>query len=116
MTIEVMSSGYSLLRRGLRVLVILIGIVAGWIGSMAAIMWFSEIAPASIVLVSDINILGSLPPDIKIVRGGTYALILTSDKSGYVSDLYRAGAWLVLPSLRNGCLVTSGVNKRNKPS
>jgi|GEM_PF-1545494 len=116
MTIEAVTSGYRSLRRLLRVFAILLGIVAGWIGSMAAIMWLSEIAPASIVLVSDVGILGSLPPDVKIVRGGTYALILTSEKSGYVSDLYRAGAWLVLPSLRNGCLAISGAEKRNKPS
>ena len=116
MTTEVANFSYPSLGKGLHVLFVLTGIVAGWIGSMAAIMWLTEVAPASIVLVSDVRMLASLPLDIKLVRGGKHTLILTSKKSGYVKDLYNAGAWLVLPSLRNGCLALSFVNKSNKPS
>ena len=116
MTIDVAKMSYPSLRKGLRVLFVLVGIVVGWIGSMAGIMWLTEIAPASIVLVSDVRILASLPQEIKMVRSGKHTLVLTSEKSGYVNDLYSAGAWLVLPSLRNGCLIISRGKKSNKPS
>ena len=67
-------------------------------------MLLTNVAPAALVIVSDTSILTSLSRDIKLVRSGEHTLVMTSDQPDYVSKLYAAGAWLVLPSLRNGCL------------
>ena len=71
-------------------------------------MLLTNVAPAALVIVSDTSILTSLSRDIKLVRSGDHTLVMTSDQPDYVMQLYAAGAWLVLPSLRNGCLDLRG--------
>jgi len=78
---------------------------------MAAVMVITEAAPAALVIAPGIHILASTSNDTKLIRGGHRTLVVTSRKPGYVKELYRAGAWLVLPSLQNGCLDLKIVSK-----
>lgn len=83
---------------------IALAIVIGWFAAASGIMLFSEAAPAALVIVRDDGFVRNLPEDVKIVRGGAHSMVLTSEKPGYVQDLYRAGAWFVLPARKSGCI------------
>lgn len=104
MTTERKPGSRSILRKIGLGLAWLSGLLFAWFGAMAAIMLLAEPAPAALVFARDIRALDPLSDDIRFIRGGNSVLVLTSDRPGYVGDLYRAGAWLVLPALRNGCL------------
>ena len=47
---------------------------------------------------------GQLPEGVSILRWDDSMAVLTSDRPGYVADLYRSGAALVLPARKSGCL------------
>lgn len=87
-----------------RRLLILVGLVAGWFATMAAVMLVTEVAPAALAIAPDSSLLGRLEDDARLLKGGRHVFVLTSERPGYVRQLYGAGAWLVLPALRNGCL------------
>ena len=115
MITELLEKPLPILIRGFKMCLVLIAIVFGWFGTMATVMVVSEIAPASIAIVSDATVLASFPRNINLMRSRKHALILTSNKPGYVRQLYQSGVWLVLPALRNGCLDLNGV-KNGKQS
>ncbi len=83
---------------------IVLAIIVGWFASASGIMLFSEAAPAALVIVRGDSFLKNLPENVRIVRGGEHSMVLTSDDPGYVKDLYRAGAWFVLPARKSGCI------------
>lgn len=93
-----------MLRRLVRSTLILAGLVFGWFATMASVMLTTEIAPAALVIAPDAGLLGRLDDNTRLLKGGRRTFVLTSTAPGYVRDLYGAGAWLVLPALRNGCL------------
>lgn len=86
-------------------------LVVGWFGTMAGVMLVTDIAPAALAIVPDVRTLGRLSPDIKFVRSGRHVLVVSSTGSGYVRQLYRAGAWLVLPALKSGCLDLAAISR-----
>ncbi|MGI9406412.1 MAG: hypothetical protein ACR2O4_08580 [Hyphomicrobiaceae bacterium] len=88
----------------LKTAAILATLVSGWFAAMAASMLMVERPAAALVIFPNAWSRAALPADIRLIRGGNHTLILTSSKAGYVRRLYKAGAWLVLPSLKNGCL------------
>ena len=105
--------------------VILVGLIAGWYAAMASVMLLTEAAPAALAVAPDAGLLGRLGEKTNLLKGGRHVFVLTSDQPGYVRQLYSAGAWLVLPALRNGCLdlrpastlegqAKSGETRRNK--
>lgn len=101
---EQASSGAGLAKRLAARLAIFAGLFVSWIAVMAVIMFFAEVTPAAIALGQPDGILSRASDDTRLLRSGEYALVVRSGEPGYVRRLYDAGAWLVLPSLRNGCL------------
>ncbi len=113
MTTEQPQAGVPFWSRMLRGAGLLLALVAGWFGTMAGVMLFTDIAPAAVAIVPDVKSLGTISPDIKFVRSGRHVLVVSSARPGpgYVKQLYRAGAWLVLPALRSGCLDLTAVSR-----
>jgi hypothetical protein len=56
------------------------------------------VAPANRQLAYD------LPDDVSIMRWENGMALLYSERPGFVADLYRSGAALVLPARKSGCL------------
>ncbi len=110
MTTERQSHGGLNFRKISQIMAVLVSIVFGWFGTMAALMLVTEAAPAALVIAPDMKILRAASDDVKLMRAGRHILILASEEPGYVKRLYRAGAWLVLPALRNGCLDLQAVS------
>lgn len=82
----------------------LAGLAALWVAAMAVIVLVTEAGPAALAVVPGRSFVDALPGDVRIVRGGGHVLVLASEEPGYVRRLYRAGALLVLPARKNGCL------------
>lgn len=59
--------------------------------------------PAVMALGSEQRIMAKIPETVQFMRSKPHYVILTSKQQNYVFDIYRAGSWLVLPALRNGC-------------
>ena len=77
-------------------------LVAGRMRARFGLLWFSM--AAALVFGGRPNLPGSLSEDIRMMRSSRHMMVLTSSEPGYVREIYGAGAWLVLPALRNGCL------------
>jgi hypothetical protein len=46
----------------------------------------------------------NLPEDVAIMKWDEKSAVLYSDRPGFVADLYKAGALLVLPARKSGCI------------
>ena len=90
-----------------------LALLAGWIGVMAAVMYFSDAAPAAVVILPSEEMIANLPEDVAIISRGALTLTLRSDMPEFGPALYRAGAGLVLPAGLTGCLpLPKGVERR----
>lgn len=45
-----------------------------------------------------------LPEDVSILRWDDHMAVLYSERRGFVADLYKSGAALVLPARKSGCI------------
>ena len=79
-------------------------ILAGWVGVMALLAAFTDTGDSNLVIGPERQMLNAMPSGSRLVRGGRFTQVIASSRPGHVGDLYRAGAWLVLPALANGCL------------
>lgn len=112
MTTDAGAKPTSIFRALIRGTLILVSLVLGWFAAMASVMLATEVAPAALAIAPDASLLGRLGDQTSLLKGGRHVFVLTSDETGYVRQLYGAGAWLVLPALRNGCLDLRAVSKR----
>lgn len=78
-------------------------VVLAWIALMAVVMRFSDAAPAAVIPLPGLQMMTELPEDAAILDVTTQALTL-ANRPGLTRDLYKAGAWLVLPAGLTGCL------------
>ncbi|MGR3792842.1 hypothetical protein [Vannielia sp. SX4] len=83
-------------------------LLAAWVAVMAAVMRFSDAAPAAVVMLPSQGFIAALPPDAAILSQNAVSLTLKSDTPGFAARLYRAGALLVLPAGLTGCLPLPG--------
>lgn len=83
---------------------IAIGVVAAVFALFAGIFAATGKAPAAMVFSPHTIDPGSLPEGVSILRWGKGFVVVTSERSDYVSALYRKGALLVLPVRKSGCL------------
>lgn len=104
MTTEPGSAGSSLARKLSLHGALLALLLFSWFLFMALVMRFAEVTPAALVVAPQTEILDNAAPGIRLLRGGDNVFAVTGGRPGYVGALYEAGAWVVLPSLRNGCL------------
>ncbi len=87
-----------------RIVLVLTTVLLIWFGAMAAAMFIPNNDFAALAVIQDETILNRLPQGTRLVRSGNHTMVFASTNRYYVFDLYAAGALLVLPSLRNGCL------------
>ncbi|MGJ8546933.1 MAG: hypothetical protein ACSHWZ_15925 [Sulfitobacter sp.] len=76
---------------------------AAWIALLAAVMHLSAAPPAALVPFAGPGFIAALPAHVAITDDLPLGLVLISDDPGFVADLYRAGAHLVLPAGLMGC-------------
>jgi len=78
-------------------------VLVAWVAVMALVMRFSDAAPAAVVLFPSAALIENLPDGTGILTLSRAALTVANGP-GTASDLYAAGAWLVLPAGLTGCL------------
>jgi len=96
--------------------------VAALVG--VALVWFAGLAVFTVVFEPPTFVIFFGPPsavlsavsqhDMRIVSGGRGFLVVADGGAGYVRSLYRSGAWLVLPTARDGCGLTDVLSKRQR--
>lgn len=75
----------------------------GWLAVLALAMRVSDAAPAALVPVPSQAFLDALPAEAAILDIGPRAVTF-ANRPGLTGDLYKAGAHLVLPAGRKGCV------------
>ncbi|RVT82122.1 hypothetical protein DXV76_16730 [Rhodobacteraceae bacterium CCMM004] len=83
-------------------------VLAGWLGTMAAIMLVSDAAPGAVALWPSAGFVGALPDGVAVVGGSPVSVTVRSDMPRLGPALYAAGARLVLPAGLPGCLPLPG--------
>lgn len=73
-----------------------------WFGGMAVAAALWDPAEAIVFGSSDV-LLEQAPADVRIVSAGAGFVVLRGERSGWVRDLYRHGAWLLWPAAASGC-------------
>ena len=74
-----------------------------WIGLMIGVTFFSNEAPFALVLFPSKAFLEQVPDDISVISYTQFSLTLASDETDLPYQLYRSGAWIVLPAGLQGC-------------
>lgn len=82
----------------------LVGVFAGWIATLSAVMVLTDAAPGAIVVLPTKTLIANLPEGAAVVGSGTMWVAVRSDTPGLGRALYRAGGRLVLPAGLPGCL------------
>lgn len=76
----------------------------GWLAILAVVMRLGGPAPAALVLWPPAGLVAALPSDIAVTATGPVSVTLRSDRADLVTQLYAAGAPIVLPAGLAGCL------------
>lgn len=87
----------------IRVLLCVGAIFCGWVAVLAGVMLTSDRAPAALVMMPDAAFLTNLPEGVAITAQNAVSVTVIGSEEGFAASLYRAGAWLVLPSGLRGC-------------
>jgi hypothetical protein len=77
-----------------------------WIGILSAVMAVSGDAPAAFVPFPSAAFMASLSDQVAISDRFAFGIVLVSDDASFVTQLYQAGARLVLPAGLVGCGVS----------
>ena len=91
----------------LRTGALLAGLALGAVALSASVFAATEKAPAALVLG-----LHSLPEGMTLLRWDGPVAVVAGDGPGYVARLYRAGAWIVLPFRKSGCMPAPDAGQR----
>jgi hypothetical protein len=78
-------------------------VFTGWITIMAGVMYFTDAAPAAVVIFPSDQVVDNLG-DVSILSAGKATITLQSKEERFARRLYQSGAWLVLPAGLVGCL------------
>lgn len=89
-----------------RILLTLPIVVIGWLAIMAAVMRFSDAAPAAVVPFPSEMFMAGLPRDASILDL-TGVAVTFANRPDLAKTLYQAGAWVVFPAGLTGCLPLS---------
>ena len=74
-----------------------------WIALLAAVMRFSDAAPAALVMFPDADLIAALPKEASITDFSPLSITVSVPGSAVAARLYEAGARLVLPAGLQGC-------------
>ncbi len=91
-------------RRLLRVLSVAAGIAALWVAASAVILAASEEAEAVSVILPSAALMNDLPDGVYVLGWDGAVALLKGTGNGYVAELYRRGAMLVVPARDATCL------------
>lgn len=89
-------------RRGLFAGVIALKI---WFVGLSVATLFAEPGQTVVVLgPGHLAFRAAARSDVAVLDGGAAYVLVRSDRTGFVRDLYVNGAWLVWPALGGGCI------------
>ena len=97
-------SGWNMFSTIKRMALVLALLVPAWLGLSAAVMYLSDDAPAALVVMPSAQLMANIPKDTAILDKSALTITFSSEKRGLTQNLYRAGAYLVLPAGLKGCL------------
>lgn len=80
-----------------------LGALLCWLVISVGVMLISDQAPAGRVMFPSKSFVASFDGSTSILAHGRISVTLAMDRKR-ASDLYRSGAWLVLPAGLKGCL------------
>lgn len=86
-----------------RIALVLLAALVGWIAVMAGVMRLSDAAPAAVVPFPDAAFLSALPDNAAILDISPRAVTF-ANRTDLTAALYKAGALIVLPAGRKGCV------------
>ncbi len=87
-----------------RVLIAIPIVLVGWIAILALVMRLGGEATAAFVPLPPSDFITALPDGIAITGRSAISLTLRSETENLPSQLYEAGAWLVLPAGLEACI------------
>lgn len=89
------------------------GALIGWISVMIGVMYFTDAAPAAVVIFPSDRFLSDVGA-VSILSASAVSITLQSDAPEFAKTLYANGAWIVLPAGLVGCLPLPGSKPRTK--
>ena len=87
-----------------RILISLPFLFVAWIVTLAVVMRVSGDAPAAFVPFPRVDLLAGLPDDVALIGRSSVSMTFKSTGPDLVSQLYAAGALLVLPAGLESCI------------
>ncbi|MEM7544976.1 MAG: hypothetical protein AAF367_05515 [Pseudomonadota bacterium] len=78
-------------------------VLTGWISTLMATTLFVDQAPAYLVPFPPEGFLDTLPSNTSMIDVSAFSITLSSEDEGFALELYRNGAWMVLPAKLTGC-------------
>ena len=78
-----------------------------WVGIIIGVTFVSNKAPFALVLFPSKAFLDQVPDNIGVISSTKFSLTLASDVADLPYQLYRSGAWIVLPAGLQGCFANS---------
>lgn len=79
-------------------------VIVGWFGLQISLALFTDAAPGAIALFPSDDFVAQLPKGVSVVGAGSRWIMVRSDDAQLGMNLYAAGARIVLPAGRPGCL------------
>lgn len=79
-------------------------VILGWFALQIVVMLFTDAAPGAIALFPASDFIARLPDDVSVVGTSANWISVRSDAADLGSNLYSAGALIVLPAGLPGCL------------
>lgn len=76
----------------------------GWIATLAIVLRLGGEAPGVFVPFPPAGLISALPEGVAITGSSPISLTLQADSASLVTDVYAAGAWLVLPAGLEACI------------
>lgn len=83
---------------------VLATLLLGWFGFLAASVLILGKDSAVLAITTNPAFMQHLPDHVRLLRANGSVYILTSLEDDFVNDIYNAGALIVFPSLKSGCL------------
>lgn len=75
-----------------------------WFSLSATLTLIPNFTKTALILLPNRALLANLPEETFILAWNETSAVVTSEKPDFVAELYKAGAFLVLPARKNGCL------------
>ena len=78
-------------------------VLFGWVAILMGVTVLSDDAPAALVIFPSQEFLARMPDGVGIVSASPISVTVASENADLALQLYRTGAWFVLPAGLTGC-------------